>query len=316
MHPDVRLRARCEGGPLDPPSRVARFLKFSLSHPRRSSRNACRFSHSALRLMPSTGGAALVCLAFRAATKPMYRRSSSSSVGRRARLAVSVRSGDSETSRRGRRLSIVDRVGLPSIARSSTWRELAHVARPVVLRRQRLARIWKAPAPRAGLRVGELRDISRVSEQDIAGPIAQRRHADRQHAQAVIEVACGSGPRGLRSRRRRQPSDHARPDGPPRCDPEPLHLLLFDQPQQLRLRRRATARRRGRGRRCPRRPARSVRPRRRGIGERAALVPNSSASISAGERRAVDDDERLAPRAGTAAGSSRATSPCRSRSRR
>ena len=144
--------------------------------------------------------------------------------------------------------------------------------------------------------LGNLRDDAPREEGDIAGPIAQGRHAQRQHAQAVkevhAEVALAHRLLDVAGRR----GNDARPDGHDDARSEAFHLLVLDQTQQL-------------GLPVERQLVDAVeiddafaghleasRPCQRGVGEGAPFV---SEQLRLDERRhqagAIDDDEGLLP---------------------
>ena len=162
--------------------------------------------------------------------------------------------------------------------------------------RQRLERVVGKRGRRPARRVGNLGDEAARQEGNIAGPIAQGRHAQRQHAQAVkevhAEVALAHRLLDVPGRR----GNDARPDGHDDAQSEAFHLLVLHQTQQL-------------GLPVERQLVDAVEiddafaghleasgPCQRGVGEGAAFV---SKQLRLDKRRneagAIDDDEGLLP---------------------
>ena len=197
--------------------------------------------------------------------------------------------------------------------------ELAHVAGPVVAARSDAHhlggnRVDRLAAARARRRSTRCRTSSGMS----LAPLAQRRHRDRKHVEAVVEIAAEPAlrapPRRGRGWSRRSPARRRRPSRGlpsrstcPSCRTRSSFGCSSSGSSPISSRKIVP--------RC----ASSKRPIwvRMRAGERAALAAEQLALDQRRRQRgAVDDDERpVAPRA--AAGESRArAAPCRCRSRR
>ena len=113
--------------------------------------------------------------------------------------------------------------------------KLAHVSRPAIALKPRLGRSLEPFGPTAVLG-GQLRHEVIGEERDVVGPIAQRRHEDRDHVQAEVQVLAKPGRANLRSQVFVGGSEHAdvHPDAGRATDR--LDDLLLQRPQHLGLR--------------------------------------------------------------------------------